>query len=1794
VKTWNVDQWIAAWLATSLVRQKLHSSFGKPSATLPQLSALLQNIDATWQRLPSGDVRRTRLHRLFSNFIYMLELEMFKAAEAGRSGGPSTDKVDRFFATNENVCSEWLRRIRPVALSATRRVSGGLDPQILWQGWQDLVSGHSASLGTVWSICQGLKARGEAAVMLDLLPWADDEVSSEAAQQAIRACSFHAAGRLETAARTFLSAYHLATEVAAKHTANQQALDTLSWCANGALEAWAELGDWHSMKMFTDALEVEQEKAWKLNQIGLADALAVRDAPGLLLSRATALLDMGDFSGASHLLDTLDSQLDGLDAAKYGDLVILKKLAGSPMETPQVAATLGRKLIEPLQYATFTGCSAETINAYQSRLWLIQVLDHGLPKEKLPEPLNRCSLPVLQMLARATKQNPDFHDKLLVAQGSNCREYGDIDCARERLTRVYKPDSALVLKEMVACDAADVNAVVDVPRVQNLVQIYQEEDPDVAQQLCMILAETDIDAKRNFHLQKACELTQCGAAGTECWFALGAWAASKGGLEDLSMSSLAAYIRSDNHKAGSKRQVACLRLLALIEQFGTRDTLSMDSIPSCAWLPLIPQLFAAASSSPTSSSSLPVAPSSASRPPSEEPDPAIQALVLAVARDHPKDIMWNAVAGRKQLAPGLFSKLRASLVDFDLSESVISELMGSAIWLEERWCALIGRTLAQKSKTVEAIELLQNNQAFDEETTREKCAAVLQPTISALKDLFAATFGGSSDELESPNSTTLSRLGRYGRSSDPKGRASELQRSIELAIDSMERFHEIGIEQSWAPLETEHRKLQLWMKRVQSMSKLSEFSPKLFEDASPTTLCVPGKSGVLLESFVDKVCVLNTKTRPKRLWVRGSDGQEYPFLLKGGEDMRVDERIMQLGRVVNELLETKGPHTQMRTYAVVPLGPSVGLVQWIENAIPLLSLYRKWQQTKGNDAPASGSDYLALITQEIKKTMGLDDNGFKALQRREWPREVLVQVFERARSTVPRDLLRRALWVSAPTPAAWWARSQLYATSVAASSIVGHIVGLGDRHLDNILLDMSGGLQSGQVVHIDYAVCFDKGRLLRVPETVPFRLTPTMKACLPFSREDSAVGREGLFATWCQKVMSVVCGNRDLVTTLVQSLVADPHIDWLSDEENTRSADYSLDVNVSISLLASEVDLEATPPALQLERDANGEMAKAVLDELEELNKSEQDCGEEVERANIALKDHVDNGSSSNSQLADAVHGVVSAASRLDELRKEVSTHLRSVRTQQRECDSIQAQVANGVIGLQEDHVLSKLRHQCVTALASLISEDGLRLSSVVRGGSSINGGGSTMEDENAVVDAGRLLRKVSQEALAALENLRELVCFYSEVREYGADTTVEDWQEWFHTSRSEANDIMEAFEDLGTVLHRVSGGSGSNTSSNAKQLEQFSQDLERFTAEETQLDRILTSLSPGAIYSSIQETALVCNDERVAWRHAQSISWFWSTGSRIERSQAAIEAVEKRASIRKRLLLAQSALSSALDRLRWKSNKWKGEVEARKRVIRDIENAMKSLAHFLDSVVKIEAHGRDLRIVNNVTEEYSAAPLDARFQPILENLAVPVRDFLGAVRESLAAASKVAELQVSLGGHLTRQRDLKQQLKLALETRDAASRKLSTRLRMIRRAAYVDNVQVWANISNIRRAADKEGPYFTLATRLVEARNRLLRRKGVFDLPLLLKIAGEIRRQLSAFVELAQSTSASDYGRRQAADQESRKRRKQAMASEVLRRLHSKLDTGSGVVERVDSLVKAAVAPDVLSRMYEGWMPFV
>ena len=187
----------------------------------------------------------------------------------------------------------------------------------------------------------------------------------------------------------------------------------------------------------------------------------------------------------------------------------------------------------------------------------------------------------------------------------------------------------------------------------------------------------------------------------------------------------------------------------------------------------------------------------------------------------------------------------------------------------------------------------------------------------------------------------------------------------------------------------------------------------------------------------------------------------------------------------------------------------------------------------------------ALFYQELKASMQSEGLTLDVAttSRTQWPRQLLKGVFHRLSQRTPRQLLERELWLSSTTASEWWTKTSTYSRSLAVMSVVGFIIGLGDRHLDNILLDF----QTGGIIHIDYGVCFDKGIHLKVPEVVPFRLTPMLQTAL------GVTAVEGRFRIACESTLHTLRRESELLLSLLSAFVYDPLLDWSKAAEDDRA-----------------------------------------------------------------------------------------------------------------------------------------------------------------------------------------------------------------------------------------------------------------------------------------------------------------------------------------------------------------------------------------------------------------------------------------------------------------------------------------------------------------------------------------------------------------------------------------------------------------------------------------------------------------
>lgn len=308
--------------------------------------------------------------------------------------------------------------------------------------------------------------------------------------------------------------------------------------------------------------------------------------------------------------------------------------------------------------------------------------------------------------------------------------------------------------------------------------------------------------------------------------------------------------------------------------------------------------------------------------------------------------------------------------------------------------------------------------------------------------------------------------------------------------------------------------------------ELQYVSPKLLkcrelELAVPGSY-TPGQELIRISSIQTNLQVITSKQRPRKLCIRGSNGKDYMFLLKGHEDLRQDERVMQLFGLANTLL-TNDPDTFRRNltiqrYAVIPLSTNSGLIGWVPHCDTLHVLIRDYREKKKT---------LINIEHRLMLRMAPDYEKLTLMQK--------VEVFEYALGLTSGDDLAKLLWLKSPSSEVWFDRRTNYTRSLATMSMVGYILGLGDRHPSNLMLDRL----TGKILHIDFGDCFEVAMTReKFPEKIPFRLTRMLINAM------EVTGIEGTYRRTCESVMSVLRKNKDSLMAVLEAFVYDPLLNW--------------------------------------------------------------------------------------------------------------------------------------------------------------------------------------------------------------------------------------------------------------------------------------------------------------------------------------------------------------------------------------------------------------------------------------------------------------------------------------------------------------------------------------------------------------------------------------------------------------------------------------------------------------------------
>ena len=506
-------------------------------------------------------------------------------------------------------------------------------------------------------------------------------------------------------------------------------------------------------------------------------------------------------------------------------------------------------------------------------------------------------------------------------------------------------------------------------------------------------------------------------------------------------------------------------------------------------------------------------------------------LLIRLGEAHPQALMYplsvllnSPVVDRKDAAESLMTSLKKhsyALVDEALMVS--SELIRVAILWHEVWHEGIEDASrlyfgdGNVSSMLDVLVPLHGQLERGPSTKREQ-----DFYISFGKELTKAyAFVKEYIRLTTINGGEIPTQGGFiqGATNEKDGQA--------LSVERQNAEAEAALNQAWHLYYIVFRRINKQIPGLTTL-ELSQCSPALsharnLELGIPGSYCVDG-SYVKIESFIPNVQVITSKQRPRKIVLRGGDGNEYVFLLKGHEDLRQDERVMQSFGLVNALLardrRTNNHDLNIQRYAIAPLSHNVGLVGWVPHCDTFHSLLRDYRDMKGIPLNMENREMLKLTP---------DYEALTVMQKVEAFSEALDQTTGRGND------LYEVLWIKSTNSEEWLERRTTFTRSLAVMSMVGYILGLGDRHPSNLMLDQI----SGRVLHIDFGDCFEVAmHREKFPEKVPFRLTRMLTKAMEVS------GIEGSYRSTCERTMAVLRDNRDSLVAMLEAFVYDPLISW--------------------------------------------------------------------------------------------------------------------------------------------------------------------------------------------------------------------------------------------------------------------------------------------------------------------------------------------------------------------------------------------------------------------------------------------------------------------------------------------------------------------------------------------------------------------------------------------------------------------------------------------------------------------------
>nr|XP_057941491.1 phosphatidylinositol 4,5-bisphosphate 3-kinase catalytic subunit delta isoform [Doryrhamphus excisus] len=254
-----------------------------------------------------------------------------------------------------------------------------------------------------------------------------------------------------------------------------------------------------------------------------------------------------------------------------------------------------------------------------------------------------------------------------------------------------------------------------------------------------------------------------------------------------------------------------------------------------------------------------------------------------------------------------------------------------------------------------------------------------------------------------------------------------------------------------------------------------------------SNLLSPLNPSIILADICSEKCrFMDSKMKPLWLMYKSpcAQGDMVGIIFKNGDDLRQDMLTLQMIQLMENLWKKEGLDLRMIPYGCLSTGDKMGFIEVVKNSDTIANI----QRNNSNSAATAAFNKDALLN---------------------W-----------LKSKNPEDKLEQAI--------------EEFTLSCAGYCVATYILGIGDRHNDNIMIR-----ETGQLFHIDFGHFLGnfKRKLGINRERVPFILTYDFVHVIQQGRTNNSEKFER-FREYCERAYKILCRNGTLFVNLFAMMKA--------------------------------------------------------------------------------------------------------------------------------------------------------------------------------------------------------------------------------------------------------------------------------------------------------------------------------------------------------------------------------------------------------------------------------------------------------------------------------------------------------------------------------------------------------------------------------------------------------------------------------------------------------------------------------